>query len=101
MAREIRNVLSMGQARLCPPYESIRARRVLVSTIALAVGLVAGAAPLSAETYPARPVKIIVSTSPGGITDIAARILGAHVTDGSNQPVVIDNRAGASGNIAM
>jgi tripartite-type tricarboxylate transporter receptor subunit TctC len=67
--------------------------------IALAVGLVAGAAPLSAETYPARPVKIIVSTSPGGITDIAARILGAHITDGSGQPVVIDNRAGASGNI--
>ena len=44
--------------------------------IALAAGLVAGAAPLSAGTYPARPVKIVVSTSPGGITDIAARILG-------------------------
>ena len=43
--------------------------------IAFAAGLVAGAAPLSAETYPARPVKIIVSTSPGGITDIAARIV--------------------------
>jgi tripartite-type tricarboxylate transporter receptor subunit TctC len=69
--------------------------------IALAVGLVAGAAPLSAETYPARPVKIIVSTSPGGITDIAARILGAHITDRTGQPVVIDDRAGASGNIAM
>jgi tripartite-type tricarboxylate transporter receptor subunit TctC len=69
--------------------------------IALAAGLVAGAAPLSAETYPAKPVKIIVSTSPGGITDIAARIIGAHITDGSGRPVVIDNRAGASGNIAV
>jgi tripartite-type tricarboxylate transporter receptor subunit TctC len=60
-----------------------------------------GARPVLAETYPGKPVKIIVSTSPGGITDIAARILGAHITDRSGQPVVIDNRAGASGNIAM
>jgi tripartite-type tricarboxylate transporter receptor subunit TctC len=69
--------------------------------VALAVGLIAGAARLSAETYPARPVKIIVSTSPGGITDIAARILGADITDRTGQPVVIDDRPGASGDIAM
>src|ERR1700720_3462368 len=73
----------------------------LLCLIALAAGLIAGARPVLAETYPAKPVKIIVSTSPGGITDIAARILGAHITDRSGQPVVIDNRAGASGNIAM
>jgi tripartite-type tricarboxylate transporter receptor subunit TctC len=45
--------------------------------------------------YPAKPVKIIVSTSPGGITDIAARILGAHMTDRTDQSVVIEN-GGAS-----
>src|SRR6202040_4088470 len=73
----------------------------LLCLIALAAGLIAGARPVLAEPYPAKPVKIIVSTSPGGITDIAARILGAHITDRSGQPVVIDNRAGASGNIAM
>src|ERR1700732_1106287 len=72
-----------------------------VGQIALAAGLMAGARPVLAETYPAKPVKIIVSTSPGGITDIAARILGAHITDRSGQPVVSDTRAGASGNIAM
>ena len=54
-----------------------------------------------AQTYPAKPIKLIVSTSAGGITDIAARILGAHITARTGQPVVIDNRAGASGNIAM
>jgi tripartite-type tricarboxylate transporter receptor subunit TctC len=54
-----------------------------------------------AQAYPAKPIKLIVSTSAGGITDIAARVLGAHITARTGQPVVIDNRAGASGNIAM
>jgi tripartite-type tricarboxylate transporter receptor subunit TctC len=60
-----------------------------------------GALPADAQTYPVKPVRVIVSTSPGGITDIAVRILGAHITARTGQPVVIDNRPGASGNIAM
>src|SRR5438270_9638926 len=60
-----------------------------------------GAVPAGAQTYPGKPIRVIVSTSPGGITDIAARILGAHITARTGQPVVIDNRPGASGNIAM
>src|SRR5207249_3349499 len=54
-----------------------------------------------AQGYPTRPIKIIVSTSPGGATDIMARILGQHITAKTGQPHVIDNRSGASGNIAM
>jgi tripartite-type tricarboxylate transporter receptor subunit TctC len=60
-----------------------------------------GALPARAQTYPSRPIRVIVSTSPGGITDIAVRILGAHITARTGRPVVIDNRPGASGNIAM
>jgi tripartite-type tricarboxylate transporter receptor subunit TctC len=60
-----------------------------------------GAAAAWAQTYPAKPIKIIVSTSAGGATDILARILGHHITAKTGQPHVIDNRAGASGNIAM
>src|ERR1700719_4913552 len=60
-----------------------------------------GAHPAGAQTYPGRAIRVIVSTSPGGITDIAVRILGAHITARTGQPVVIDNRPGASGNIAM
>src|SRR5262245_56267481 len=63
--------------------------------------VVLAALPAFAQTYPAKPLKIIVSTSAGGVTDIAARILGAHITGRTGQPVVIDNRPGASGNIAM
>ena len=70
---------------------------------ALTVLAAASLAPAAAcaQTYPAKPIKLIVSTSAGGITDIAARILGAHITTRTGQPVVIDNRAGATGNIAM
>ncbi len=55
----------------------------------------------SAQSYPTKPIKIIVSTSAGGATDIMARFLGKHITDKTGQPHIIDNRAGASGNIAM
>jgi tripartite-type tricarboxylate transporter receptor subunit TctC len=57
--------------------------------------------PAAAQIYPVRPIKIIVSTSPGGVTDLAARILGQHITARTGQTVVIENRPGASGNIAM
>jgi tripartite-type tricarboxylate transporter receptor subunit TctC len=59
------------------------------------------ALPAGAQTYPSKPIRVIVSTSPGGVTDIAARILGAHITAKTGQAVVIDNRPGASGNIAL
>ena len=68
--------------------------------LALMVAMTAGV-PAVAEDYPSRPIKIIVSTSAGGITDVAARVLGQYITAKTGQTVVIDNRAGAGGNIAM
>ena len=52
-----------------------------------------------AQTYPAKPVRIIVPFSPGGATDIVTRLLAQKLTDAWKQQVVADNRAGASGNI--
>ncbi len=60
-----------------------------------------GASAAVAQNYPNKPIRIIVSTSPGGVTDLLARILGAHITAKSGQAHVIDNRPGGSGNIAM
>ena len=53
----------------------------------------------SAQTYPAKSVRIIVPFSPGGATDIVTRILAQKLTEAWGQQVVADNRAGASGNI--
>jgi tripartite-type tricarboxylate transporter receptor subunit TctC len=73
----------------------------MLRALTLAACAVLGAASASAQSYPAKPIKIIVSTSAGGVTDLSARILGQHITARTGQTVVIDNRPGASGNIAM
>ena len=73
----------------------------LVRVVSLAFALIAVTGAALAQPYPTKPIKIIVSTTPGGITDILARFLGAHITAKTGQAVVIDNRAGGSGNIAM
>jgi tripartite-type tricarboxylate transporter receptor subunit TctC len=52
-----------------------------------------------AQTYPAKPVRIIVPFPPGGATDLVTRILAQKLTETWGQQVVADNRAGASGNI--
>jgi tripartite-type tricarboxylate transporter receptor subunit TctC len=54
----------------------------------------------SAQTYPSKPVRVLVGFSPGGAPDIIARMLGAKMQDGLGQPIVIENRPGASGNVA-
>ena len=53
-----------------------------------------------AQTYPARPVRIIVGAPPAGGADIAARLMGQWLSERLGQPFIIDNRPGAGGNIA-
>ena len=55
----------------------------------------------AAEKFPQRPVRLIVPYSPGGATDITARLLQAGISELWGQPVIVDNRAGASGTIAI
>ena len=59
------------------------------------------AAAQSADSFPARPIKILVPYAPGGATDIIARIVAAKLTESLGQSVLVENRPGASGNLAL
>jgi tripartite-type tricarboxylate transporter receptor subunit TctC len=65
-----------------------------------AVALPLGSRIARAQTYPSRPVRLLVGYAPGGVTDIAARLIGAWLSDRLGQQFVIENRPGASSNIA-
>ncbi len=72
-------------------------RRALAATLA---GLSLGAT-VAFAAWPERPVHLVVPYSPGGPNDILARVLAERLAPALGQPVVVENRAGASGNIAM
>ena len=63
--------------------------------------LAAFVAPVTGQSYPSRPIKLVVDTSPGGVTDILARLSADGLTQKTGQQVVVENRAGASGVIAV
>jgi tripartite-type tricarboxylate transporter receptor subunit TctC len=77
----------------------VSSRRFALATLATAAA--AAMLPLSAaaQAYPSKPITIIVPFSAGGTTDILARIVGQALTAELGQSVVVDNRAGAGGNI--
>src|SRR6266480_1841152 len=68
----------------------------LLSMLALAVSFAAAANPASAQ-YPTKPIRIIVPFAAGGTTDILSRAVGAKLAAVLGQPVIADNRPGASG----
>jgi tripartite-type tricarboxylate transporter receptor subunit TctC len=68
--------------------------------LAALLALLAFANPGSAEDYPARPIRVIVPTAPGGMADILARSFGQKFGEKIKQPVIVENRAGAGGVIA-
>jgi len=76
-------------------------RLISLLGVALFAGGVANAAQSPAQNYPERPIRLVIPFAPGGATDIIARILEPRLTKRLGQQVVVDNRAGAAGNIAV
>jgi len=72
-----------------------------VQGILFALVLAAVSATASAQPYPARPIRMVAASSPGGITDHLARLAAAQLGPMLGQTIVVDNRAGATGTVAV
>src|SRR4051812_21359597 len=69
-------------------------RRILLAFLVLSPAL-----PAAAQNYPSKAIRIVVPFPAGGIADLYARIIGNRLTTTWGQPVVVENRTGAGGNI--
>jgi len=82
------------------PPASVLARRRFLHLATAAAALAAAPRVASAQSYPTRPVRLIVGQAAGSGSDIIARLIGQWLSDAFGQPFVIENRPGAGGNIA-
>ena len=81
--------------------QSYKGRRLCLALLSCAAGLavIAPVGFVQAQTYPSKPITMVVPFPPGGPTDQVARVLAQKLSEQMGQPVVVDNKPGANGNI--
>ena len=73
-------------------------RRALLASLVLAP-LLGVLAPVQAQDYPSKPIRLVIPYPPGGATDVIGRVMAQQLTTALGQQVIVDNRAGATGSI--
>jgi tripartite-type tricarboxylate transporter receptor subunit TctC len=79
--------------------ETTRGNGLMAAAIALCALLGSGAA--LSQTYPSKPIRLIVSFPPGGVIDIAGRVIAQGLSQGLGQPVIVENRPGVAGTLGL
>jgi tripartite-type tricarboxylate transporter receptor subunit TctC len=74
-------------------------RRSLIQITAVALCGLAASSVVQAQTWPSKPIRLVVGFAPGGTTDVMARVMAQSLSEALGQPVVVDNKPGVSGNI--
>ena len=80
---------------------AFRLAGILAGIMTAAAALLFSAAPAMAQTWPTKPVRFVIPYAPGGIADIAARIIGAKLTESWGQQIVVENKPGGNGTIGV
>src|SRR5690606_23489683 len=89
----------VARNRRAPKRRRKPMQRRTFGKLCLLAAMLGGAMGAAAQDFPSRTVKIIVPQTPGGASDTLARIVGQKLAEKWGQPVVIENRAGAGGNV--
>jgi len=84
----------------CGVSESVARRRTGLRCFAVAALFVIGSASAFAQTYPSKPIRLVLGQATGGSVDIVSRLIGQQLTVRMGQPVLVENKVGAGGNIA-
>ncbi len=77
------------------------AMRIIVAILAGVAAVCLSSAPSSAQTYPTKPIRIVVPTSPGGITDTLARALAQSLGESFGQQVIVENKPAGAGQLGV